>query len=112
MFNHTFINLFWWLMVGHVLCDYPLQGDFLAKGKNHTNPLPGIPFNHCLIAHALIHGGMVALVTGKIELGCLEFVCHAWIDFGKCDGFFGYNFDQFLHVLCKFVWIGILLLCY
>ena len=24
------------LVAGHALCDYPLQGDFLAKGKNRT----------------------------------------------------------------------------
>jgi hypothetical protein len=28
------------LFAGHALCDYPLQGDFLARGKNHCNPIP------------------------------------------------------------------------
>ena len=54
-----FVGLLWLLLCGHALCDYPLQGDFLARGKNHTDPIPGIPWVHCLVAHALIHGGMV-----------------------------------------------------
>lgn len=32
------------LLAGHALCDYPLQGDFLAKAKNRAAPLPGVPW--------------------------------------------------------------------
>jgi hypothetical protein len=99
----------WWLLVGHAVCDYPLQGDFLARGKNHKNPIPGIPWYHCLIAHALIHGGAVALITGDVWLGCIEAAIHTVIDYGKCDGRFGFNFDQALHIGCKIVWAVVLL---
>ena len=36
--------ILFWLMVGHALADYPLQGDFLAKAKNRTAPIPGVPW--------------------------------------------------------------------
>lgn len=98
------MNNLWWMLVGHALCDYPLQGDFLARGKNHKNPIPGIPFYQCLFAHALIHAGAVAAVTGSVALGVAEFIAHVAIDFGKCDGQYGLNVDQALHVGCKVIW--------
>lgn len=104
------ITLFFLLICGHALADYPLQGDFLAKGKNHKAPIDGVPFYHCLAAHSLIHGGFVYLVTGSLFLGLLETICHAFIDFGKCDKLYGLNTDQALHVLCKGVWILLIIL--
>jgi len=100
-------NIFWFLLVGHALCDYPLQGDFLAKGKNHQRPLPGVPWLHCLIAHALIHSGAVLLVTGSMVLALLEFFAHAVIDYLKCADWFDYEIDQILHILCKMAWFVI-----
>jgi hypothetical protein len=98
------MSAFLLMLAGHALCDYPLQGDFLARGKNHKAPLPGVPFYHCLLSHAAIHGGMVGLVTGSVGLGLAEFVVHALIDFGKCDGLYGFDLDQALHVACKAAW--------
>jgi hypothetical protein len=96
--------LFWWMIVGHALCDYPLQGDFLARGKNHRAPLPGVPWPYCLGAHSLIHGGMVALATGSVPLGVAETVVHALTDYGKCDGRYGFHADQAIHAACKLLW--------
>jgi hypothetical protein len=101
------LTSFWWLLVGHAVCDYPLQGDFLARGKNHKNPIPTIPWYQCLAAHALIQAGAVSLVTGSVVLGVAEFCTHALIDYGKCDGRYGLNVDQALHVLCKVLWLAI-----
>lgn len=98
----------WWLLAGHAICDYPLQGDFLARGKNHRAPIPGIPWWQCLLAHALIHGGAVALVMHDVRFGVAEFACHSVIDFGKCEGWYGFNCDQSLHVVCKVAWVGLL----
>lgn len=92
------------LLVSHAICDYPLQGDFLARGKNHKNPIPGIPFYQCLLAHALIQGGGVTIVTGRLDLGLIEFGIHTIIDFCKCQGLFGFNIDQVLHLICKLIW--------
>jgi hypothetical protein len=95
---------FLWLLVGHAVADYPLQGDFLARGKNHRNPILGVPFWHCLSAHAMIHAGVVALITGSWVLGACEYVLHVAIDYGKCDERYGLNVDQLLHFLCKALW--------
>jgi len=102
-------TIFYAMLVGHALCDYPLQGDFLARGKNHRAPIPGVPYQWCLFAHAGIHAGAVAFLTSW-WLGTFEFVAHAFIDFDKCDGRFGegeraFSIDQFLHIGCKFIWV-------
>lgn len=98
------VSLLFWLVVGHAVCDYPLQGDFLARGKNHKSTIPGIDWWVCLIAHSLIHAGAVALLTGDIRLGFGEFFFHCMIDYGKCNGNFGFKSDQGLHLFCKLAW--------
>lgn len=92
------------LCAGHALCDYPLQGDFLARGKNRHAPIPGIPWWQCLTAHALIHSGMVYLITGSLALALAELVIHWATDFYKCEGWFGFNTDQAIHFACKIAW--------
>jgi hypothetical protein len=96
--------LFFYLVVAHALCDYPLQGDFLSRGKNHTNPIAGVPWYQCLFAHSLIHAGAVAALTGSVLLGSLEFCLHAAIDYFKCAGHYSFNCDQLLHVCLKVTW--------
>lgn len=102
------MDTLFWLLCAHALCDYPLQGNFLALGKDHRYPLPGIPWQHCLFAHALIHAGAVALVTGSIALGLAELAAHAAIDYGKSAGIYGFHMDQVLHVAAKLAWAGFL----
>lgn len=104
------------LIAGHALADFPLQGDFIAKGKNRHTPTTAPPGQKwqpvwplVLSAHGLIHGGVVALVTGIWWLGALEAVAHAVIDFGKCEAKYGIYTDQGLHMLCKLVWFAIFL---
>lgn len=92
------------LIAAHALCDYPLQGDFLARAKNRTNQLPGVPWYQALGAHAMIHGGAVALLTGIWWLGVAEVVAHFAIDDAKCRGRLSFNQDQAAHVLCKCAW--------
>lgn len=93
------------LIVGHALADYPLQGEFLALGKNHKKPIPGIPFYHPLIAHAIIHGGFAGIITGSLWIGILETIIHTFIDYAKCDGKISYHVDQALHIGCKVIWV-------
>lgn len=102
--NHYFV-LFFWMLVAHALCDFPLQGEFLATGKNRNTTYPGVPWWICLVAHAAIHAGAVALVTGNVWLGVLEFLIHVPIDYLKCEGAYGFAFDQGLHVACKLTWL-------
>ncbi|MCA0318192.1 MAG: DUF3307 domain-containing protein [Proteobacteria bacterium] len=98
------------MLIAHAVCDYPLQGDWLSKAKNHNLSLvPGeVIWPHALAAHAGIHAGAVWFLTGSIVLGALEFVAHCLIDWAKCDGRLSYNQDQALHVLCKVVWAVLL----
>mgnify|MGYP000226976481 CR=1 FL=1 len=98
------MEIFALLIVAHALADYPLQGDFLAKAKNHTEPIPGVPWYQALIAHSAIHAGFVGVITGSIWLGLAEFIVHNLTDYAKCAGRISYNTDQAIHVGCKAVW--------
>lgn len=109
------LKIFAVLLIGHALCDYPLQGDFLARGKNRFTPLPGVPWYWCLGAHAAIHAGAVWMLTQVWWLGLLEFIFHALIDDTKCviqkqipASLTLFDFDQAAHVACKAVWVGLL----
>jgi len=106
------IQLLFWLLVGHAFADFVFQSDSMAKGKNRhrkTEPPPGAVYTPCwpywLTAHALVHGGTVALITGSFFLGVLETLAHWVIDFGKCENWYGVHTDQALHIICKLVWI-------
>jgi len=99
--------IIFFLLAAHALCDYPLQGDFLARGKNHKAPITGVPWWQCLAAHSMIHGGAVAALTGMWWMGAAEAALHAVIDYGKCDGRYGFNADQAFHILCKALWAAI-----
>jgi hypothetical protein len=98
------LELFAALVIAHAVCDYPLQGDFLARAKNRTAPIPGVPWYQALGAHALMHGGAVWLLTGSIWLGMAEVAAHCVIDDLKCRGRIGFNADQSLHIVCKALW--------
>jgi len=109
-----FIMLFL-LLVGHAIADFALQSDAMAKGKNRHNksePPPGAKPQVCwyywLTAHALIHGGVVWLVTGLWIFGLMETIAHWLIDFGKCENWYGIHEDQLMHLLCKLFYILIL----
>ncbi|WP_245472045.1 DUF3307 domain-containing protein [Rhizobium jaguaris] len=88
------------LLGAHWVCDYPLQGEFLATAKV-KGPLR---FYH-LVAHAGIHGAAVALVTGNVWLGLAEWLAHTVIDELKVRGKTALALDQTLHIVCKAVWL-------
>lgn len=101
----TFIALLLLLLFTHALADYPLQGEFLATAKRGM--VPGMPWWLGLSMHAMIHAGMVLVVTGNVWLALAEFVCHSAIDRAKCAGRINMVQDQALHVLCKLVWAAV-----
>jgi hypothetical protein len=105
------LTIFLALMFGHFLADYPLQGEFLAKAKNHQNPLPGAPWYQALAAHSFIHAGVVFIITGLPLLFFAELVAHAVIDYRKCAGELTFNEDQALHAACKVVWTIVAVAC-
>jgi hypothetical protein len=101
--------MFFWLMFGHCLADYPLQGNFLSTLKRRKPPYigPGL-WVIGLPTHACIHAGSVLFFTQSPLLCALEFVTHAAIDFTKCEGHIGFRTDQALHVACKVTWVAML----
>lgn len=101
------------LCIGHALADFPLQGEFLAIGKNRRFLMalgdPARPAGMwfvCMAAHCLIHAGFVWLITGSSLLAAFEFVLHWAIDTAKCAGKTTFNQDQVLHVVCKAGYVG------
>jgi hypothetical protein len=103
--------VFFWLLVGHAVADFPLQAGPMAveKCRRSASDLQRtVPWFYWLSAHALIHGGAVFFVTGSLFLGTLETVVHWLIDFAKCEGLFGIHTDQALHVGCKVLWCVLL----
>lgn len=109
MAPYEILQTFLLLILGHALADYPLQGEFLARAKSRFSPMPGVPWYQAAGAHAVIHGGAVGAITGSLLLGVLETVGHMLIDDLKCGRRISYNIDQLLHVLCKVLWLGLLL---
>lgn len=106
------LQIFFALLIVHALFDYPLQGDFLSKNKNRhykdeNNNVKGL-WIHCLTSHSILHAGSVWLITGSFVIGIMEFALHWVIDFLKCEGITNFHTDQFLHVLCRILYVIIL----
>jgi hypothetical protein len=106
------LQIFFALLIAHALFDYPLQGDFLSRNKNRhykdeNNNVKGL-WIHCLTSHSILHAGSVWLITGSFVIGIMEFALHWVIDFLKCEGITNFHTDQFLHVLCRILYVIIL----
>lgn len=104
----TQAGLLFWLVISHFALDYPLQGDAVAveKSRHSKSALQAhVPWYYWLTAHALMHAGGVALVTGSVALGGAELCAHWAIDFGKCERWYGIHVDQALHLACKVAWL-------
>ena len=108
-------ELFFLLVMGHAMADFPLQGDFLSHGKNRHNTIkladgqsPKRLWIYLMSAHALIHSFFVWLFTGSILLGFVEFVVHWIIDALKCDGKTSFETDQWLHIITKAVYVALI----
>lgn len=106
--------LFFLLCLGHFVADYPLQSDFIAKGKNRFRAVdpasippgqtPQTVWPWVLTAHAGTHGAAVYLITGLPVLAALEMLSHWLIDYGKCANRYGIHADQAMHIACKALW--------
>jgi hypothetical protein len=109
--THGFMHLLWWLIVCHALADFVLQSGAMAVGKSplHVGAPGEPPWYYWLTSHALIHGGVVGIVTGSAGLGAAESIAHWLIDIGKCEHYYGFNTDQSFHLVCKLIWIVIVL---
>lgn len=107
------VVVFFALLIGHALGDHPLQGEYLAIYKNrHKRPNPAVTngdtssvWVHCLTSHALIHAGIVWIITTSPILAVAEWVLHWVIDFLKAEKKINLHMDQTLHILCKIGYI-------
>lgn len=103
------------LLVGHALGDFALQSDWMAKNKNRNVSPSYVPTGqtftptwfYVLSAHALIHGGLVYLITGNLVFGLVETVLHWTIDFFKCENIIGPHTDQITHIWWKIIYAGL-----
>ena len=104
--------LFYALVMGHAMADFPLQGRFLAMAKDRHNKLPssegeGFPptlWIFALTVHSLIQAAAVWLITGSVLFALAENILHWLIDVAKCERLTTFSQDQGLHILCKFVY--------
>lgn len=96
------------LVAFHFVCDYSLQNDFMAVGKNPANKeTNGVPWYWIMASHSFVHGAAVAILTQSVLLGLAETVIHFIIDVGKCKKLINADQDQCLHVACKILWWAI-----
>ena len=104
---NAFCHLAFLMAAGHALADRPLQEGAIRAEKYAPRGEGNPRWVYGIACHGLIHGGMVALITGHWWLGALETIAHAAIDETKCRGRIGLVVDQLLHFACKAVWAGI-----
>lgn len=105
-FVSQFLTKVFWLVVGHFICDYILQGDTVAREKNPlsaTELQAAVPWFYWMTAHSLAHGAVVAVVMGSPVWGLAEAVTHFTIDYLKCRKFISIHEDQALHLVVKMV---------
>lgn len=107
--THDFLPMLFLLCVGHSLADYPLQGDFLAQGKNRNTVIGKLFWPYCLSSHATIHAGFVFVVTGNLWLAMAEFIIHAATDWLKCENKISMFTDQMVHYACKILWASLVI---
>ena len=111
--------MFFFMLAGHALADYPFQSGAMAtcKCRRANNPLQlEVPWYYWLAAHALVHGGTVGVIVkwwgfspdAAVLIGIMESVIHFLIDAGKCEKLYGMAIDQLLHVACKAIWCVLL----
>jgi hypothetical protein len=109
---HATPQMFFWLVTGHFVMDYALQGSTMAAQKS---PVPGgprnealaraVPWPYWMTTHALMHGGVVYVVTGSMTLGLLETAMHFATDVAKCCHKIDIHVDQAIHLACKVAWL-------
>jgi hypothetical protein len=96
-----------WILLGHYICDYPLQGSFLAQTKGQ--------YWYSLLVHSLIYGLGMALVFKVLGVfaiwkAVVLVISHIIIDYKKVTAknkekaLTSYLYiDQALHLIINFV---------
>ena len=101
-----YLELLLLLTGSHFICDYVLQTDAIATGKNRLiDPAKfGVNWYYWMTSHAATHAFGVGIITNSVWLGFAEFVAHWLIDAGKCERYYGLHTDQALHLTFK-IWV-------
>lgn len=100
--------LFFGFIVAHVIADFPLQGDYLARQKSRRLADSPTDWIVGLSAHCIIQSAGVWIISGSLLLAMVELVLHCLIDIGKGEEKFGLLTDQILHWLCKLAYVILL----
>ena len=111
--------MLFFLLAGHALMDYALQGEAMATCKCRNADLPlqkAVPWFYWLTAHAFLHGAVVGAVVSwfgyalplAVAFAVAETVVHWITDYAKCAGLFNIHVDQLIHVGAKVAWWGLL----
>mgnify|MGYP001611602903 CR=1 FL=1 len=97
----SFITTLFWLLVAHACTDVWWQDARMIANKQAGRGLDGFAW---MLAHALINGAGVAIVTGSLWCGIGETVVHFVVDTLKCGHKIGLATDQASHLVSKLVW--------
>lgn len=96
-----------WILLGHYICDYPLQGDFLAQTKGK--------YWYSLLVHSIIYGLGMALVfkvlgAFTVWKAIVLVISHIIMDYKKATAknkelaLTTYLYiDQVLHLIINFI---------
>jgi len=96
-----------WILLGHYICDYPLQSDFLAQTKGK--------YFYSLLAHSIIYGLGMALTLKLLGVfavwkAIILIISHIIIDYKKVTAknknltLTTYLYiDQALHLIINFI---------
>jgi hypothetical protein len=101
-------RLLFLMLAGHAFADFAIQTEYTSRAKRPGGSA-NVPWQMALLYHSLIHGGIVALVTGYWLLGVAETIAHMWLDYGKGREWISARTDQLAHIACKIVWAFIAL---
>ena len=96
----------------HVLADFPLQGEYLARQKSRKLADSRSDWIVALVAHCVIHAGGVWLISGSLAMAAVEFILHGTIDLVKGEEKIGIATDQVLHLVCKLGYVLLLTQCH
>lgn len=102
------IEMAWWLLCAHAVCDLALQHEWIATHKYEY--FPDLSHNSMWIAvlsaHSIICGFGVSLATGIWWLGPLEAIWHFITDYLSTHKKISFFWDQVSHLTAKVVWLG------
>lgn len=98
----SFLGTVFVLWAVHFLCDFALQSNYMAHGKNFKLIESDATWLPIMFAHCMIHALGVWVVTGSYWMAYFMLITHFCIDVMKCAGFFGFGWrgyyqDQFWH---------------